>query len=52
MKSGYNILWTDHAIFELKEIIEYLKTNWTARELRVFSAKLDHTVELIYLLFF
>ena len=47
MKSGYKVLWTDHAISELKETIEYLEENWTERELRNFSAKLDHTIELI-----
>ena len=25
MKSGYKVLWTDHAISELKETIEYLE---------------------------
>ncbi len=47
MKSGYKVLWTDHAIAELKQIIEYLENNWTERELRTFAAKLDHTIELI-----
>ena len=47
MKSGYRVLWTDHAISELKETIEFLEKNWTERELRTFSAKLDHTIELI-----
>ncbi|UAM97863.1 type II toxin-antitoxin system RelE/ParE family toxin [Polaribacter litorisediminis] len=47
MKSGYNILWSDNAIFELKETIEYLEKNWTEKELRKFSQKLDHTIELI-----
>ncbi len=47
MKSGYKILWTDHAITELKETIEYLENKWTERELRIFSAKLDHTIEII-----
>jgi plasmid stabilization system protein ParE len=47
MKSGYKVLWTDHAISELKDTIEYLEENWTERELRNFSAKLDHTIELI-----
>lgn len=47
MKSGYKILWSDHAIFELKETIEYLENKWTEKELRTFSAKLDHTIELI-----
>jgi plasmid stabilization system protein ParE len=47
MKSGYKILWTDHAKSELKETIEYLENKWTERELRTFSAKLNHTIELI-----
>jgi len=47
MKSGYKILWTDHAISELKETIEHLQNNWTEKELRKFSTKLDHTIELI-----
>ncbi len=47
MKSGYKILWTDHAISELKETIKYLENNWTEKEIRKFAAKLDHTVELI-----
>lgn len=47
MKSGYNILWTNHAISELKETIDYLEKNWTKKELRNFSAKLDHIIELI-----
>ena len=47
MKSGYKVFWTEHAISELEETIEYLKTNWSERELRIFSAKLDHTIELI-----
>jgi plasmid stabilization system protein ParE len=47
MKSGYKILWTENAIAELKETIEYLENNWSKKELKAFAAKLDHTVELI-----
>ena len=47
MKSGYKILWTDHALSELKNTIEYLEENWTKRELKNFSQELDHTIELI-----
>jgi hypothetical protein len=32
MISGFKIVWTDHALSELKETIDYLKTNWTERE--------------------
>lgn len=47
MKSGYKILWTNNAISELEETIEYLEINWSEKELRKFSEKLDHTIELI-----
>ena len=47
MESGFKIIWTEHALLELKDTIDYLETNWTKRELRNFSAKLDHTIELI-----
>ncbi|MAN59560.1 MAG: hypothetical protein CMC08_06960 [Flavobacteriaceae bacterium] len=47
MKSGYKILWTNHALSELENTIEYLEENWTERELKNFSQELDHTIELI-----
>ena len=47
MKSGYKILWTNHALSELENTIEYLKENWTERELKNFSKELDYTIELI-----
>ncbi|GGW26863.1 hypothetical protein [Arenibacter certesii] len=47
MRSGYKILWTDHALTALEETIKYLETNWTERELRNFSAKPEHTIELL-----
>ena len=47
MKSGYKIIWTDHALSELKQIIDYLEKNWTEKELKNFANELDHTIELI-----
>ena len=47
MKSGYNVLWTDHAFIELENTTEYLENNWTKRELKNFFRELDHTIELI-----
>ena len=47
MTSGYKIVWTAHAISELKDTLAYLEENWTDRELTNFSRKLDHTIELI-----
>ena len=47
MKSGYKIVWTDHALSELKDTIEHLEENWTERELVNLSKEIDHTIELI-----
>ncbi|TDN87665.1 hypothetical protein DET49_111113 [Salegentibacter sp. 24] len=47
MRNGYKILWTDHALSELKNTIQYLEENWSERELENFSQELDHTIELI-----
>lgn len=47
MKSGYKILWTQHALEELQKTIKFLQTNWTSRDLRNFAEKLDHSIELI-----
>lgn len=34
MKSGYKIQWTDHALGELEQTIEYLETNFSEKELK------------------
>lgn len=47
MKSGFSVFWTEHALFELKQTLDYLEENWTERELRTFATKLDHTIEII-----
>jgi plasmid stabilization system protein ParE len=47
MKSGYRILWTDNALSELSETIEYLEENWTEKEIENFANELEHTIELI-----
>ena len=47
MKSGFKIVWTEHALSELNQTISYLEENWTERELKNFVKKLDHTIELI-----
>ena len=47
MKSGYRVLWTDHAVQELQQTIDYLEKNWTEKEIKKFVSKLDHTVSLI-----
>lgn len=47
MVNGYNILWTDHALNELSNTIEYLEENWTKKDLKNFAVKLDNTLKLI-----
>ncbi|TMU54851.1 type II toxin-antitoxin system RelE/ParE family toxin [Flagellimonas algicola] len=47
MTSGYKILWSNHALSELKQTLNYLETKWTVKELRAFSSKLDHVITLI-----
>ncbi len=49
MKNGYKILWTDNALKELEQTIEYLKENWTERELRNLAESLEETITLISL---
>ena len=47
MKSGYKILWTDHALSELEKTIKYLETNFTGKELEKLSQKIESVVNLI-----
>ncbi|MEX0360369.1 MAG: type II toxin-antitoxin system RelE/ParE family toxin [Allomuricauda sp.] len=47
MTGGYKILWSNHALSELKQTLNYLETKWTVKELRVFSSKLDQVITLI-----
>lgn len=47
MTNGYKILWTDFALSELKDAIDYLQENWTERELQNFSREIEKTVNLL-----
>ena len=47
MKNGYRIEWTDNALSELKVTFDYIKNNWTERELRKLSNEIERTVNLI-----
>ena len=47
MKSGYKILWTEHALNELSHTYEYLELHFTDRELKKLSSELDRTLHLI-----
>ena len=47
MKSGYRILWTDNAINELEQTIDFLKLNWTNKEIEQLIKALNQTADLI-----
>ena len=47
MKSGYKILWTEHALNELANTYEYLELHFTEKELKKLSFELDKTLKLI-----
>jgi plasmid stabilization system protein ParE len=39
MRSGYKILWSDRAVFDLQNILNYLLNKWTEKEVRNFVKK-------------
>jgi hypothetical protein len=41
MISGYKIFWTDFALKELEQTIEYLEANWTKKELKNLAFKIE-----------
>ena len=47
MRNGYNILWTNHALNELEKAIEYLQTNFSDKEIKKLSQKIESVVRLI-----
>lgn len=47
MKSGYKLFWSDNALWDLQNIINYLSKNWTQREIQHFSRRLDKRLDLI-----
>jgi plasmid stabilization system protein ParE len=49
MKSGYKIFWSEAALSDLQNIIDYLSENWTLKEIQNFAKRLDKRVDLIAL---
>jgi len=43
----YKIFWTEKAIQNLEEIIVYLSTRWTQKEVENFKTKLSKQIDLI-----
>jgi len=44
---NYRILWTDEAIRNLEQILNYIATNWTDKEVDKFKIKLSAQLNII-----
>ena len=44
---NYKILWTDEAIKNLEQILSYIATNWTDKEVNNFKIKLSEQLNII-----
>ncbi len=44
MKSGYNVIWTDHALSELDLTIEYLLINFSDEEVSRLARSIETTL--------
>ena len=47
MKSTYKIIWSDEALHNLRQIMEYLESRWTQKEISKFARLLEKHIELI-----
>ena len=47
MAYDFKILWTDEAINNLDDILDYLKNRWTQREIDIFKKSLSKQIRLI-----
>jgi len=47
MAFDYKILWTDEAINNLEDILDYLNTRWTHHEVIAFKKSLSKQISLI-----
>ena len=47
MESGYRIIWSKEASFNLDQIISYLESHWTEKEIARFFGSLEKTLQLI-----
>ena len=47
MRSGYRLFWSDESLGDLQNIIDYLNSNWTQKEIQNFVKRLDKRLEII-----
>jgi plasmid stabilization system protein ParE len=44
---NYKLYWTDEALKNLEDVIDYLSNRWTGREIKKFKKKLSHQIDVI-----
>jgi len=47
MRSTYKLIWSDEALIGLKEIIEYLESKFSEKDVKKFVQKFDKQIRLI-----
>jgi|WetSurMetagenome_2_1015567.scaffolds.fasta_scaffold1239954_1 plasmid stabilization system protein ParE len=47
MKNTYKLIWSLKAVENLQKIINYLKENWSEKEIKNFSIRLDSYLRII-----
>lgn len=47
MRNTYSLIWSDEALNNLKEIIEYLEKHWTEKEIKKFIQLLEKRLSYI-----
>ncbi|MCD6566648.1 MAG: type II toxin-antitoxin system RelE/ParE family toxin [Bacteroidales bacterium] len=47
MASDFKIFWTEEAIINLEDILDYLRHKWTKREINNFKLRLSRQIALI-----
>jgi len=47
MKSRYKVVWTDHALDELRQTVSYIEENFSELEIRRLADKIESTLALI-----
>lgn len=47
MKNTYRLIWSLRAVENLKKIINYLEENWTEKEIKNFSIRLNTYLTII-----
>ena len=47
MANGYKLFWSEKALSDVQEILDFLSLHYTTREVRAFVRKLDKRINLI-----